>query len=79
MDTRQETEPDDEETQIEISWDLFQKISNYHAEHSGEPMTLTAAEVCDLAGCAGEEAVQAARKEPWAADAMRAGPAGGEA
>jgi hypothetical protein len=68
---------DGDETQIEISWGLFQKINNYHADHPGEPMMLTAAEVCDLAGCAGEEAVRAALEEPWAADAMRSGPADG--
>jgi hypothetical protein len=66
-------EPGGEETQVEISWTLFQKIQNYHADYSGEPLTLTPAEVCDLAGCAGDEAVQALRREPWTADAMRPG------
>ena len=47
----QETEDLDIET-VEISVALFMLVNAWHAEHEGEPLTLTAEQVCDLAGCA---------------------------
>lgn len=31
---------------------LFLKINNWHAEHPGEPLTLSGDEIGELAGCA---------------------------
>ncbi len=45
MQDRQENE------EITVSYDLFIKVNNWHGEHPGEPLILTADEVCDLAGC----------------------------
>jgi len=43
--------PLDQETLI-VSYALFMLICEHHAEHEGEPLVLTAEQVCDLAGCA---------------------------
>jgi len=38
--------------ELHVGDDLFTKINRWHGEHEGEPLTLTASEVCELAGCA---------------------------
>ncbi len=38
---------------VEISVSLAMKINHWHAQHTGKPLTLSAAEVCELAGCDG--------------------------
>lgn len=43
---------DDEYVIEEVSEPLFLAINNWHAEHPGEPFTVSGAEVAELAGCA---------------------------
>lgn len=56
----QRVQPDayDGPYRMEVAEPLYLKITNWHAEHRGEPLTLTASEVGELAGCAccGDEA-----------------------
>jgi hypothetical protein len=51
-------EPDGGWTIEGVSDETFTLINHHHAEHPNEPLTLTGAQVCELAGCAGEEAVR---------------------
>lgn len=46
---------------LEVSTETFMMINHHHGEHPGEPLTLTWAQVCELAGCAGDEPVETPR------------------
>lgn len=39
----------------DVSEELFLKINNWHADHPGEPLTLSGTEIAELAGCACHE------------------------
>ena len=39
----------------DVTGETFILINHHHGEHPGEPLTLTGAQVCELAGCAGGE------------------------